>query len=436
MQINWINHAGFELESGDICLLTDPWLEGSILNNSWDLLSQTQYTPERMAECTHLWFSHEHPDHFVPPTIRQIPKEARAGITVLYKATEDRKVVKYCEAQGFKIVELEEGKWLELAPDFRVLMGEVPFYDTWLLIEAEGKRVLNLNDCVVNHPRKAQQLAQTVGQDLDLLISQFSYANWVGNPGETETLLNAADEKLGRLDYICGALKPRDLLLSASFVWFSHDENFYLNEGVKPIREVFNYCRDRLDARVHVMAPGQSLDVAELEGHDSESALQAYDADEASLPNRERHQAVPTQFEELQALSREYDERIAKRNNVALIRLLDILRIWRPTINIYLWDIDLLVNYSMFSGLSRCPADAAPDVKMASDSLAFIFRHDFGFDSLEAGGRFNCDHSKRWKMYRAFGIAVLNNMGKSFGFRLALDGLILRRAFEKITHLG
>ncbi len=436
MRINWINHAGFELESTGICLITDPWLDGSILNNSWDLLVKSNYSTERFAACTHLWFSHEHPDHFVPPTIRQIPEERRSEITVLYKASQDRKVVKYCEKLGFNILELEEGNWTELSPGFRVLMGEVPFYDSWLLIEAEGKRVLNLNDCVVNHPRKAHKLAQIVGQPLDLLISQFSYANWVGNPGETETLAKAADEKLGRLDFICEALKPKDLLLSASFVWFSHEENFYLNEGVKPIREVFEYCRDNLDTRMHVMAPGQTLELDGLEYHESEAALQVYDSEEASLAEREKHKAAPTGLEELQQLCRDYDERLAKRNNAFLIKLLATLRLWRPTLTIYLWDIDQTVNYSMFQGLRSCSNDETPDVKMASDSLAFIFKFDFGFDSLEAGGRFNCEHDKRWKMYRAFGIAVLNNMGKSFGFKLAMDGLILRRAFEKLTHLG
>ncbi len=105
-EITWINHAGFQLRSGAISLVCDPWLSGSAFGNGWNLLSPTRFTAEQLGQATHFWLSHEHPDHFSPHDLRSVPAEQRPKITILFQHTRDRRVAKFCESLNFRVLEL------------------------------------------------------------------------------------------------------------------------------------------------------------------------------------------------------------------------------------------------------------------------------------------------------------------------------------------
>src|SRR5687767_12875608 len=95
--IEWINHASYVLSDGKVTLITDPWLEGSAFNNAWALLAPSSFPYERFAEVTHMWVSHEHPDHFAPPVLKRIPPQTRSAITFLYRTTRDHRVVRFAD---------------------------------------------------------------------------------------------------------------------------------------------------------------------------------------------------------------------------------------------------------------------------------------------------------------------------------------------------
>jgi L-ascorbate metabolism protein UlaG (beta-lactamase superfamily) len=121
MQIEFVNHASLILKSGEVRLLCDPWLEGRAFNDGWALLSPTKFAYDDFRDITHIWFSHEHPDHFSPACIKRISEEHRAQITVLFQETLDKKVVEFCRQLGFKdVLELPSGARYALAPDFHI----------------------------------------------------------------------------------------------------------------------------------------------------------------------------------------------------------------------------------------------------------------------------------------------------------------------------
>jgi L-ascorbate metabolism protein UlaG (beta-lactamase superfamily) len=68
MKLTFINHSSFQVQHQNVNLVIDPWLDGRVFNNGWDLVSKTQFSYEDFASVTHIWFSHEHPDHFFRPT--------------------------------------------------------------------------------------------------------------------------------------------------------------------------------------------------------------------------------------------------------------------------------------------------------------------------------------------------------------------------------
>jgi|SRR5579863_5573948 len=124
MRIEWVNNAAFILSSGSVRLMCDPWLEGKIFNGGWKLLSETRFPYDDFANITHIWISHEHPDHFSPPTLRRIPEAYRRGITILFHYTKDKRVLNVCRSLGFKTWELREKELVDVAPDFRLPTAE------------------------------------------------------------------------------------------------------------------------------------------------------------------------------------------------------------------------------------------------------------------------------------------------------------------------
>ena len=70
MKLKWINHASYLVSHNDVAIICDPWLSGDAFDHGWSLLSETKFQASDFAEVTHIWFSHEHPDHFSPPNLK------------------------------------------------------------------------------------------------------------------------------------------------------------------------------------------------------------------------------------------------------------------------------------------------------------------------------------------------------------------------------
>ena len=54
------------ISNSDISLLTDPWYAGNVFNDGWSLLYENEIKEiiDTIENITHIWISHEHPDHF------------------------------------------------------------------------------------------------------------------------------------------------------------------------------------------------------------------------------------------------------------------------------------------------------------------------------------------------------------------------------------
>ena len=89
MKIRFVNHSGFIVEHAGKKVICDPWLEGTVFNNGWKLISPTLLKYEEFANIDYIWFSHEHPDHFYPPNLKKIAPEHKKNITILFQETID-----------------------------------------------------------------------------------------------------------------------------------------------------------------------------------------------------------------------------------------------------------------------------------------------------------------------------------------------------------
>ena len=74
MKIEFINHSSIIFKANKISLICDPWIEGTVFHNGWDLLAPTKFQYSDFEQITHIWISHEHPDHFSTSNIKNINK--------------------------------------------------------------------------------------------------------------------------------------------------------------------------------------------------------------------------------------------------------------------------------------------------------------------------------------------------------------------------
>ena len=425
MLLRWVNHASFvvEDERSGVKLICDPWLAGPAFDRGWDLLAESVFETRDFAEITHIWYSHEHPDHFVPRVLQDIDEARRPQITVLYQKTRDGKVAKFCKSLGYAVRELGDGERVELGREFHVTCGVVPFYDSWLLIEAGGKRVLNLNDCVVDRDAVAARIAKEIGGGpVDVLLSQFNDAEWKGNPDQRALREASASEKLRRLQLQTKLLKPAHTIPFASFFYFSHDENFYLNDAMNRVGDVARFLDEDCGTRAVVLYPGDTWEPGAP--HDNAAACKRYDDDVANA-RPIQHAGESKSIDDLVRIATSYRNRIKKQNNAFLLNIAGRLL---PKLRVYLEDHDTVVQFDWRDGLTRVsvPKQDA-DIAMHSESLAFVLRFDWGMDTLTVNGRLRASQAGYQRFVKTFAPGSLNNIGRRLGFELIADPPFLRR---------
>jgi len=438
MQLRFVNHASIICEHAGTRLISDPWLYGSAFNDGWDLVCKSAIGAAELADVNYLWFSHEHPDHFSPRVLQDVPQERRAGVTVLYRKTRDGKVLGFCKKLGFQVRELRDGEPVELAGGLRVTSQSVPLFDSWLLVEAGGQRVLNLNDAVVHSPAELRRVSDRVGA-LDALFTQFSYAAWRGNREDVALRRADARKKLDIVRAQVRGLAPRFTVPFASMSYFSHEENSFTSDSINHPWEVLDEISACGSTPV-LLYPGDSWAVGDA--HSNDSAVARYRADYARLPERPLHHSASVPFDVLAQAAQGYIERIRRANSGWLLELLrhnPVLPTLRP-LDIHLWDLDCDVRFSFEAGLERIESrDPAYDLRMGSDSLAFVFRQAWGIDTLTVNGRFHADPEGLKRLVLTFGVDMLNNTGITLGAAFLVDfasiGFLLRILFRKLESL-
>lgn len=223
MKIRFVSHASFSIESNGTTLLCDPWLFGKAFNQGWALLSAAAPVPWEKVD--YVWISHQHPDHLHFPTLKSLTAEQRSHLTMLYQKHASERIPKVLRGLGYSTVEeLPLNKWRQLRGGIEVMCGSAGSMDSWIAVRAEGLTVLNLNDCVISQGHLAW-IAKHVG-DITILLTQFSFANWIGNHADE---LGEAGRKLSDLQYRVKFLQPQITIPFASFIYFCNQENSWMN---------------------------------------------------------------------------------------------------------------------------------------------------------------------------------------------------------------
>ena len=434
MKLTFVNHACCKLIAGDIGLLFDPWIDGSAFNEGWDLLIPTPLSLDAiMAGITHIWLSHEHPDHFSPSFLARIAPSHKDRATVLFQPTRDHRVAQFCRDLGFRVIEMENSVPLALGRGVTVTCGPHDFYDSWLHVTDGKQSVINLNDCQIAAPADLTRVAKLFGPPT-LMLSQFSYAAWKGGKNDRIFREEAAKKKRDTLTVQTQILQPQYALPFASFIYFSNVENAYLNDAMNTPRSAAATLA-AAGTQPIVLYPGDEWEIGAP--HDNEPALARYDARLAELPHLPlRGPGDSVSLDRLQEAFADYRARMMAQNSrplIALLRRLPFLGTFQP-LAIRLTDLDVLVSFSLLDGITVLSGDTA-DVAMHSSSLFFLLKNDFGYDTLTVNGRFECSTEGFAKMTRALGIGSLNAMGISIAPSLVFNLRVLMILLGKLRQV-
>jgi UDP-MurNAc hydroxylase len=431
-EIKWVNHSSYVFVYKDIQIICDPWLDEQVFNNGWSLLSKTAFKHDDFKDITHIWCSHEHPDHFNVPTLKNINAEVRSQITFLYQSTPDQLVCDFCRKLNFKrIIELKNDQWCNLNNDIRLLCGTHGGGDSWLYLKSPHLSILNTNDCVIDNQRDAETIKNKIGQ-VDVLLTQFSYGNWQGNKSEPHVRKAAAKQKFRQIDLQLGVFQPKYIIPFASFIWFSHSENCYMNDEINKIQDIYEYLLNYDTVVPVVLYPGEKWEIGTE--HDSAKSIAKYMPDYEKIGDNTVLTTAPTVeleriFEAAEKFRKQVLERL--RKNV----LLYPLAFYRP-LKIYLTDYDRPFKFSLLRGLQRSKVSYEyNDIAISSDSLFYGFRFPFGFNTLHVNGRFEIPGHGNFRSFLTYErLGYCLNRGITVHDILAAAGRKLLARLRRLAH--
>ena len=428
-QIQFINHASVLISSGTIGLLSDPWYEGEVFHKGWNLLVEhTAELIEPLLECvTHIWVSHEHPDHFSVRFFNSYSEILnKKNIKILFQKTEDGRVNEFLRSRNLELIELTPNKKFFLAENFEITCIRDGFYDSALLVSTSDLKILNLNDCEVTTESRAKQIKKITGE-IDVLLSQFSYAAWKGGIANLNWRKTAAEQKIKILMLQVKMFKPKFLLPFASFVYFSNPKNFYLNDSINNPELVMNSLRNVVN--VLVMKPFDIFSEKWDESHSIKALYYWSERYSLKEPNQNNAYKI-VHFDELHKNFGVYKERIGKKNDIFFLQTIKMyspMKVFEP-ITVYLDDLNIVVVVDIFNEkLLKLENASESDLVMSSESLNFLFKNSFGFDTLTVNGCF--EEGKKGgflKASKTLALESFNNLGFSFGWKLIFNIKLIR----------
>ena len=256
--LEFVNHSCLILSHNGVSLAMDPWIEGSVFNNSWDLLSKTkEKSIESLKKSDFIWFSHEHPDHFNPPNLKIFSDKNN----FLFQKTIDGRVVNFLKKISPKVNEIHFKDIFRLGKDFTIQVVPFQYLDSMSIIKINNLTILNLNDCDLKNEFQLKFIKDLTGP-IDILLVQFSYAIGKSNRYNNNEREKWSIEILQKLSNNIKFLKPKTVIPFASFCYFSKHDNFYMNDSSNKIDKTIEYLsKENPNVKFLCFYPGDKWDL-------------------------------------------------------------------------------------------------------------------------------------------------------------------------------
>jgi hypothetical protein len=308
---------------------------------------------------------------------------------------------------GFEVLEVGDGEIIQL--DSRLKITTWSFYgDSYCLINAEDVSILNLNDCAIDDFYFMKEVKDNLRELIEtpsLLLTQFGYANWIGNEDQSDLRRIASAKMLERFKYQIENLQPKFVIPFASFSYFSHFENSYMNcEQNSPLKVRNSMTLEKEQGKIFFLKPGDLLD---LNSNDLGASLHflSKPAEDhwLSLSNRDLNLFTNLGSATCESILKASNDYLNKCNSefYALPFALSYLRMI-PAIRLHVSDLDtdIVLRYHKKAKFVESKQDS--DMSLSSEMVLFLLDKDFGFDTLSVSARFRCRSDKDINKVRLF----------------------------------
>lgn len=186
MEITFLGHAGFFVETPTTMLIMDPWVsKNGAFDGGWfqyprnhhmaDFITKKLSQNNAQKE-VFIYISHEHKDHFDPHFLKKLEPYTFQYIipnfrrTLLYNQIKAYSTKNILLCNDEELIQIGEGDSIRIYTDD----GELN-RDSAILFESNEKRFLNMNDCKI-HDRLG--LIKQQNGKIDVFTVQFSGATW------------------------------------------------------------------------------------------------------------------------------------------------------------------------------------------------------------------------------------------------------------------
>ncbi|MBV9172736.1 MAG: MBL fold metallo-hydrolase, partial [Chloroflexi bacterium] len=279
MQVTFLGHAGFCVETEAAVVLMDPWLSPTgAFDGGWFQLPRNEHlTPlvqQKMAQPgrrKYVYISHEHKDHFDLPFLESL--EAR-DFTLLVGRFQRRELENSLSSYAcVGLLACEDGERIPIPGGYiKLFLDDSGLNrDSGILVKAGDGSFLNLNDCKIY-----DRLQSVIDNDgpIDAFTCQFSGATWhptcyeYPRPSYERIARRKMFSKFESVAQAIRILRPRTYLPSAGPACFLDPDLIHLNfEAVNIFpraRTFINYLDRRLSDLATSwpdVSPGDVLDV-------------------------------------------------------------------------------------------------------------------------------------------------------------------------------
>lgn len=427
LRTSFIGHSCIQIRWGEINLLCDPWLSGTVFNNSWELQPPPDLTRVDLEGLTHLWISHEHPDHFHLPSLEWIADQVDAStVTVLTQQWNSGKIFDALATLGFrKFQPMTHMKPIALAPGFEAVVYAHKQLDSALGVLIDGEaQLLNINDTELS-PSDRSALRTAFGP-FPLLFNQFSIGGYDGHPDD-ERIEAMAAHMLEKLVVDHRALGADITVPFASFVRFNRPDNAHLNAFHNTALEAVDHLESHGCAARVLRSTSPAMSFAEIKRSDDRGWYEEWyrHSDEALAP------VESVSFDECQRAFAERTAEWKRRTNRFAYRRLEPISVW-------LGDLEqaAVMNFATCTLVAE-PDGVTPDsaqLVINSQPLWFAFTTPFGLQTLGVSGRYRFNrYPPSWRWVRL--ISSLANADIHLGFRSLLRPEFLRMVAGRAASL-
>ena len=418
IKFEFVNHSSFIISKDNFSLASDPWIEGSVFNNSWDLLVETPAKSiKNLTNSNYVWFSHEHPDHFNPRNLNIFSNNN----TFLFQKTKDRRVVSYLSKISKNIIELSSENTIKICDNFTFRIIPFQYLDSFSITKINNITILNLNDCDIKKISQLEYIKNICGK-IDILLVQFSYAIGKSNVDEIKQRKDWAKAILLKLSKNIKFLNPKVVIPFASFCFFSNYNNFYLNDSINKIDYTIKFLQENNpNIKFKCFYPGDVWDLKS--DFDINVALNKYNLQYKKIKPKVQN-VKKFNYSDLNVVSKKFIK-ITKENN-NLFSIYNLLNKKFHNIYFLLTDLNKIYFFDFENGLVEKDfiKKDFPLCKLDSETLFQLFSSGYGYDSLIIGGRFEANKKGLKCLDKIFKFQAKNYQNIFYNYQSLLKKLL------------